>query len=222
MSYQRRITYRTGLFDPVNLNSFDKIDDSLSQFEAILNEDNYAQALDDLLDDIHTVELILSGLSSLANCSYTDFEFVGMSDTLLNTWILKHFPTTFDSFVSSFENKLLCKLSMFHYFHTSPDAVDYNVLRDHHRTVTLAPEALQALFAIAFLKEEEHPPDSSFKKGKAKSQKKLKAKHALAHECDTKPLNGLNIAIPHTCSDAQTALTALLDRLKDILEVCAL
>lgn len=67
MSYQRRITYRSGLFDPVNLNSLDKIADSLRQFEAVLNEDNYAQALDDLLDNTHTVELILSGIPSLAD-----------------------------------------------------------------------------------------------------------------------------------------------------------
>jgi len=68
MSYQRKITYRTGLFDPANLNSTDKILDSLRQFEAVLNEDNYVQALDDLLDNTHTVELILSGMRSRANC----------------------------------------------------------------------------------------------------------------------------------------------------------
>jgi hypothetical protein len=172
----------------------------------------------------HTVELILSGMPSHANyvCScYTDFEFVGMSDTPLNTWIVKHFPTTFDLFVSSFENKLLCKLSIFHYFHTSPDDVDYNVVRDHHRIVSLAPEALQVLFAIAFVKEEEQPLESSFKKGKAKSQKKLKImKRTSVHEYNTKPLIDLNIAIPRTSPDAQAALAVFLDRLKDILEVC--
>lgn len=69
MSSQRRITYRAGLFNPPNLNSLDKIADSLSQFEAVLNEDNYVQALEDLLDNTPglTVELILSGISSLAN-----------------------------------------------------------------------------------------------------------------------------------------------------------
>jgi mannitol/fructose-specific phosphotransferase system IIA component (Ntr-type) len=200
MSYQRRITYRAGLFDPPSLNSLDKIADSLSQFEAVLNENNYVQALDDLLDNTRTVELVLSG----------------MNDTPLNTWIVKHFPTTFESFLSSFEHKLLCRLSIFHCFHTSPDDVDYNVLRDHHRTVTRAQEALRALFAIAL--KEGHPLESSFKKGKAKSQKNLKMNHTPVHKYNTEPLTELNIAIPHTSPDAQASLTVFLGRLKDILE----
>lgn len=64
MSYQRKITYLTGLFDPVNLNSLDKIADSLSQFEAVIKEDNYVQVLNDLLDNTQIVELILSGMHS--------------------------------------------------------------------------------------------------------------------------------------------------------------
>lgn len=143
-----------------------------------------------------------------------------MNDTPLNAWIIKHFPTTFDLFLSSFENKLLCRLSTFNYFHTSPDDVDFKVLRDHHRTVTRAPEALQALSALAFLKEEGQPLKSAFKKGKVKSQKRLKTNHTLVHEYNTKPLTDLNIAIPHTSLDAQASLTVFLDRLKDILEVC--
>lgn len=72
MSCPRKITYRTGLFDPVNLNSIDKITDSLSQLEATLNEGNYVRALDDLLDNTHIVELILSGMPSSHMCSYTN------------------------------------------------------------------------------------------------------------------------------------------------------
>ena len=64
MSYQRKIRYLIGLFDPVNLNSLDKIADSLSQFEAAIKEDSYVQALNDLLDNTQIVELILSGMHS--------------------------------------------------------------------------------------------------------------------------------------------------------------
>ena len=145
-----------------------------------------------------------------------------MSDTPLNTWIVKHFPTDFNIFASSFESRLLHKLSEFHVFATSPDDVDYNVLCDHYRTVGLAPEALQTLTAaIISLKEGERPPDSSFKKGKAKSQKQ-KTKHTPVQEYNTRPLIDLNIAIPRTSSDAQAALTLFLGRLRDILEVCVL
>ena len=144
-----------------------------------------------------------------------------MSDIPLNTWIMKHFPTDFNIFDSSFENRLLRKLSEFHYFATSPDDVDYNVLRDHYRTVRLAPEALQTLSAIISLKEEGYPPESSFKKGKAKSQKQ-KTKHTPVQEYNIRPLVDLNIAIPRTSSDAQAALTVFLGRLRDILEVCSL
>lgn len=230
MSYQRKITYRTGLFDPVNLNSVDKIADSLCQFEAVLNEENYIQALDDLLDKAQIVELVLSGMPLFKTCkpySCANFKFIGMNNVSLNTWIIKHFPTTHDLFLSSFENKLLCKLSKFHYFRTSSHDVDYNLLHDHFQTVSLAPEAFGALFAMTSLKEEGHPHDvglSSFKKVKAKSQKQLKMKKTHVHEpnINTKSLVDLNIAIPRTSHDAQAALTMLLGHLKDILEVCAL
>ena len=154
-------------------------------------------------------------------CNFTDFEFIGMTEVPLNTWIVKHFPMDFDLFESSFESRLLHKLSEFHYFATAPDGVDYNVLCDHYRTVSLAPEALQTLSAIASLKVEEHPPESSFKKGKAKSQKQ-KRKHTPVQEYNTRPLIDLNIAIPRTSSDAQAALNMFLVCLRDILEVCPL
>lgn len=66
MSYQRKITYRAGLFDRDSLNSMDKIASSLTQFEAVINEYNYVQALNDLWDSTHVVELILSGILFLS------------------------------------------------------------------------------------------------------------------------------------------------------------
>ena len=153
--------------------------------------------------------------------NFTNFEFVGMSNIPLNKWIVKHFPTDFNLFDSSFEYRLLCKLSSFHYFRTSSDDVDCNVLREHYGTVCLAPKALQSLSAITSLKEEEDSPESSFRKGKAKRQKQ-KTKHTPILEYNTRPLVDLNIAIPQTTSDAQVALSLFLGRLRDILEVCSL
>ena len=141
-----------------------------------------------------------------------------MSDISLNTWIVKHFLTDFNIFESSFKSRLLHKLLEFYVFATSPD-----VLCDHYRTVSLATEALQTLSAITSLKEEECPPEHSFKKDKAKSQKqKQKTKHTPVQEYNRRPLVDLNIAIPRTSSDAQAALTVFLGRLRDILEVCSL
>jgi hypothetical protein len=142
-----------------------------------------------------------------------------MSDIPLNEWIMKHFPTDFN--ISSFECRLLHRLSEFLFFSTATDGVDYIILRDHFQTVRLAPEALQTLSAMTSLKDEEHPPESSFKKGKAKSQKQ-KTKHTPVPEYNKQPLIDLNIDIPLTSSDAQAALNTFLDRLKDILEVCSL
>ena len=140
-----------------------------------------------------------------------------MSNVPLNTWIVKHFPTDFNLFESSFEYRLLCKLSSFRYFRTSSDDVDCNILSEHIQTVNLAPKALQTLFAITCSKEEEeHLPQSSFKKGKAKLQKQ-KTKRTPIQEYNT--LVDLNIAIPRTSSDAQVALTTFLGRLNEILEV---
>ena len=144
-----------------------------------------------------------------------------MGSIPLNAWIIKHFPTDFNLFESSFERKLLHKLSEFHIFATAPDDADYNFLRDHYRTVSLTPEALQTISAIASLKDEEQPPESSFKKGKAKSQKQ-KTKHTPIQEYNMQPLVDLNIAIPSTSFDAQISLAMFLGRLKDILEVYSL
>ena len=145
-----------------------------------------------------------------------------MSDTSLNEWIMKHFPTDFNLFESSFESRLLHKLAEFFFF-AAPDGVDYDVLRDHYRTVDLAPEALKILSAITSLKDEEHPTESSFKKGKAKSQKqKTKRTPVQEYTGNTQPLVDLNITLPRTSCDAQVALTMFLGRLKDILEVCSL
>ena len=67
MNYQRKITYRAGLFDRDNLNSMENIANSLTQFEAVINVCNYVQALNDLpWDSTHIVELILSGILSYA------------------------------------------------------------------------------------------------------------------------------------------------------------
>ena len=70
MSHQRKITYPAGLFDRDNLNSLDNISNSLWQFESVINEHNYVQALDDFWDSKHIVELILSGILSYASANY--------------------------------------------------------------------------------------------------------------------------------------------------------
>ena len=142
-----------------------------------------------------------------------------MSDIPLNTWIVKHFPTDFNLFDSSFEYRLLRKLSAFHYFRTSSDDVDYNVLRDHYQTVSRAPEALQALSAITSLKEEDTRPSPPSKRVRQKVRNRSVQDYNTAN---TQPLVDLNIAIPRTSSDAQAALNVFLGRLRDILEVCSL
>jgi hypothetical protein len=139
-----------------------------------------------------------------------------MSDIPLNTWIVKHFPTDFNLFDSSFEYRLLRKLSAFHYFRTSSDDVDYNVLRDHYQTVSRAPEALQTLSAITSLKEEDTRPSPPSKRVKQK------VRNRSVQEYNAQPLVDLNIAIPRTSSDAQATLNVFLGRLRDILEVCSL
>jgi hypothetical protein len=144
-----------------------------------------------------------------------------MSDIPLNTWIVKHFPTDFNLFHSSFEYRLLCKLSAFHFFRTSDDDVDCNVLRDHYRTVSLAPEALQTLStAITSLKEEDTCPSPPSRRVKT-VKKKVRNTGRSVQEYNTQPLADLNIAIPRTSSDAQAAITVFIGRLRDILEVCS-
>jgi hypothetical protein len=59
----RRISYRTGIFDPINLTTFEKIDIALNEFGAVLSEGNHAQVLEGLLEQPHIVELVLSSRS---------------------------------------------------------------------------------------------------------------------------------------------------------------
>ena len=70
MTYQleRKITYPAGLFEHDSLNSLNNIANSLSQFESIINERNYVQALNDFWDSTRVVELIISGMLSYGNC----------------------------------------------------------------------------------------------------------------------------------------------------------
>jgi hypothetical protein len=75
MTSPRKITYRAGLFDHDNLNSLDNIADALSQFESIINEQNYVQALNDFWDNPHIVELILSGILSNHDAKYVTLPF---------------------------------------------------------------------------------------------------------------------------------------------------
>jgi len=72
MSQIRKITYRAGLLDPVNLTTVENIDNALNEFGAVLNEANYVQVLQELLERAHIVELLLSSRSSVrtihSNC----------------------------------------------------------------------------------------------------------------------------------------------------------
>jgi hypothetical protein len=67
MSQIRKITYRAGLLDPVNLTTIEKIDNALDEFGAVLNEANYVQALEGLLEQAHIVELLLSSRSAICS-----------------------------------------------------------------------------------------------------------------------------------------------------------
>ena len=139
-----------------------------------------------------------------------------MNDVPLNTWIVKNFPTDFNLFESSFQYRILRRLSAFHYFRTSSDDVECNVLRDHYQTVCLAPEVLQTLSAMTSLKEVDtrlSPPSGWVRQ---------KVRNRSVQEYNTRPLVDLNVAIPRTSSDAQAALTVFLGHLRDILEVCSL
>jgi len=62
MNPSRKVTYRAGLFDPKNLISPAKIVEALNEFSAVINHNNYAGVLQDLLDKSHITELVLSGM----------------------------------------------------------------------------------------------------------------------------------------------------------------
>ncbi|PPQ78819.1 hypothetical protein CVT25_010688 [Psilocybe cyanescens] len=205
MSTFHKFTYRAGLFDPANLITAQKIDEALYEFIAVVNETNYSQVLEDLLDKSHIVELIISGISD---------------EIPLQEWILEGFPSSTQSFETTFTWKLLSKLSEFFLFHSSVDPV----LRKHHQTVKLAPEILQALFAMTVLGNA-RPAGSDnskvSKKSKTKSsQKEMKqanrsARRSVSNET---PFIFTNIPIPQTSSDAISSISIFLENLKEILK----
>jgi len=61
MTQPRKISYRAGLLEPINLTSHEKISGALIEFSAVFTQSNYQQLLGGLLDQIHIIELILSG-----------------------------------------------------------------------------------------------------------------------------------------------------------------
>ena len=61
MNPSRKVTYRTGLFDPKNLTTHAQIDEALNEFGAVINSNNCAGVLQDILDKSHITELVLSG-----------------------------------------------------------------------------------------------------------------------------------------------------------------
>lgn len=225
MSTFHKFTYRAGLFDPANLITAQKIDEALYEFIAVVNETNYSQVLEDLLDKSHIVELIISGKFSLHFLqAKIDVCRLGISDEIpLQEWILEGFPSSTQSFETTFTWKLLSKLSEFFLFHSSVDPV----LRKHHQTVKLAPEILQALFAMTVLGNA-RPAGSDnskvSKKSKTKSsQKEMKqanrsARRSVSNET---PFIFTNIPIPQTSSDAISSISIFLENLKEILKVCS-
>ena len=67
MSQIRKITYRAGLLNPKNLTTVEKIANALDEFGTVLNEANYVQALEALLEQTHIVELLLSSKSPVCS-----------------------------------------------------------------------------------------------------------------------------------------------------------
>lgn len=61
MDRPRKVSYRTGLFDPSNLTSPSEIDSTLLEFAAVINRTNYAEVLNDLFEKKNIVVLVLSG-----------------------------------------------------------------------------------------------------------------------------------------------------------------
>ena len=230
MSHIRKITYRAGLFDPVNLTTIETIDNALDEFGAVLNEANYAQALEVLLEQTHIVELLLSSRSSV--CFHPLQLLTRMADINeeipLQKWILDGFPTNPMSYHSSFSCKLLSQLSHYFLFHPSSNQdFDYS-MSDCHQIVKNALDVVQIPFASIFLDEnrqcpERPAPSKKFQAKGSSSQKEDKRRKKAAAQgnnvLDEKAFVALSIPVPRSLSDADSIVSNLLAKLKTILEV---
>lgn len=65
MNRPRKVTYRAGLFEPINLTTHDKLDAALDEFAGVINQANYVDALSGLFDKNHVLELVLSGITCI-------------------------------------------------------------------------------------------------------------------------------------------------------------
>ncbi|KDR68695.1 hypothetical protein GALMADRAFT_146049 [Galerina marginata CBS 339.88] len=208
MSQIRKVTYRAGLFDAKNLITTENIYNALDEFAAAINQSNHVQALDDVLEQSHIVELVLSG----------------NDDIPLQAWILEQFPTSESkAFETSFSCKLLSRLSKSFLFYPSADESIAALLRNHHQTVRLAPEVLQALFDMTLLGDAHQGGPNrvgapkKFKTKSSQRETKLAGKAARKFSFNEELFTLIDVPVPQTSFAAATATTALLSHLKSIL-----
>lgn len=82
-----------------------------------------------------------------------------MNDIPLNTWIVKHFPTDFNLFESSFEYRILCKLLAFHLFSY---IFRWCRLQCSTRSLYVSHQSLTDTFCHDLLERGRHPSESSY------------------------------------------------------------
>ncbi|TFK38654.1 hypothetical protein BDQ12DRAFT_96280 [Crucibulum laeve] len=204
----RKVTYRNDLFDPKNLANHKSIENTLFEFEGVLNENSFEQVLNDLFDQRYVVELILSNLSE---------------STPLSTWILERFPLTSNAFIASFCSKILSKLALFFIFPPLefPSEDIKELMKSHYKTVTYAPAVLQSLLAMSFAEEGSQLDESPrHAKVKAKGQRKAKQAQRISEKraVDAKPFLALDMLVPNNHQEATEAAAKVLASLKSILE----
>ncbi|KAF9523644.1 hypothetical protein CPB83DRAFT_681179 [Crepidotus variabilis] len=204
MNIQRKVQYRTGLFNPENLSDIQKIDDALNEFGGAINRENYVSSLKELLDRNHIIELVISSIGE---------------HVPLKQWILDDFPSSAKEFDESFAGQILGRLHMFIRFHVSQP-----MMMDQH-SIEAAPDLFQMMLNMTFVDKDKTSTDKVVvaKKSKAKpSQRELKQARKAVHDAatvDYKLFKTLSLPVPKSRLEAEVTCMGLLVQLKVTLAV---
>ncbi|KAK7064846.1 UvrD-like helicase ATP-binding domain-containing protein [Favolaschia claudopus] len=196
----RKASYRNDLFDKSALVSVEVVEAAVEEFTAIVNDTNIERILNELIsqESPAVVRLVLAGLSK--------------------DLIFSCFPTTGDAFGACLVSKILNLLCMFFSFMEGGQSLDLH--EEHLALVKEAPGLLDALKSQLSTSGSEQQAAAPTKRGKATSQKKIKAARRAQNKptLDPAPFERLDLAIPETPEEVERCVEAVLATQRSILD----
>ncbi|KAK6977441.1 UvrD-like helicase ATP-binding domain-containing protein, partial [Favolaschia claudopus] len=196
----RKASYRSDLFSDTILTSVEAVEAAVDEFAHIVNHTNVERMLNEVMSqESHAVvRLVLAGLSK--------------------DLVMACFPITAEAFHVSLTQKMLTLLSVF--FSVMEGIRIPDLHEKHFALVKEAPELLNRLRSQLLLTEPDPESPTIGKKGKAVSQKKIKATQRAQSKpiLDPAPFERLDLAVPDTRDEIERCVEIVLATQRSILD----